>query len=111
MDSVNDLGEVVERILTVYTQIPYAHGDLRCEGIFDRQNHRYVLMTLGWDEGKRVHFPLVHIDIIEGKTWIEKDNTEAGVAEDLVRAGIPKSKIVIAFRSLEMRKHMEYAVA
>jgi XisI protein len=111
MDSMSTYRDAIERVLTVYTKIPYAHGDLRCEEIFDRENDRYALITLGWNAGKRVHFPLVHIDIIGGKVWIEKDNTEEGVALELVQAGIPKSQIVLAFRSPEVRKHTEFAVA
>ena len=57
-----------------------------------------------------MHFPLVHIDIVGGKVLIEKDNTEDGVATELVEAGIPKTQIVLAFRSPEVRKQTEYAV-
>jgi hypothetical protein len=105
------LREAVERVLTVYTTIPYAHGELRCEALLDREHDRYALITLGRDAGKRVHFPLVHINIVDGKVWIEKDNTEGGVAPELVQAGIPKSHIVLAFRPPDVRKHTDYAVA
>ena len=111
MDSLSTLRQAVERVLAVYTKIPYAHGELRCEALFDREHDRYALITLGWDAGKRVHFPLVHIDIVGGKVWIEKDNTEDGVASELVQAGIPKSQIVLAFRPPEVRKQTEFAVA
>jgi hypothetical protein len=111
MDPLNAYRQAVESVLDVYTKIPYAHGDLRCEAIFDRAHDRYALLTVGWDLGKRVHFCLVHIDIIGGKVWIEWDNTEDGVAPELVAAGIPKSHIVLAFRPPEVRKHTEYAVA
>ena len=111
MDSLNMYRQAVESVLTVYTTIPYAHGDLRCEALFDREHDRYALMSLGWMAGDRVHFCLVHIDIIDGKLWIEHDNTEDGVATELVEAGVPKSHIVLAFRSPEFRKHTEYAVA
>jgi hypothetical protein len=111
MDPLTSYRQTVERVLSVYTKIPYAHGELRCEVLFDREHDRYALITLGWNAGKRVHFPLVHIDIVGGKIWIEKDNTEDGVAPELVQAGIPKSQIVLAFRSPEVRKHTEFAVA
>jgi hypothetical protein len=111
MDPLSTYRQVVEDVLTVYTKIPYAHGQLRCEALFDREHDRYALVTLGWSAGKRVHFPLVHIDIIGGKLWIEKDNTEDGVATELVQAGVPKSQIVLAFRSPEVRQHTEFAVA
>ena len=111
MDPLSMYRQAVERVLTVYTKIPYAHGELRCEALFDREHDRYALITLGWNAGKRVHFSLVHIDIVGDKVWIEKDNTEDGVAAELVQAGIPKSHIVLAFHSPEVRKHTEYAVA
>jgi len=111
MDPLNAFRQAIEHVLTVYTNIPYAHGDLRCEALFDRERDRYALITLGWNAGKRVHFPLVHIDIVGGKVWIEKDNTEDGIALELVQAGIPKSHIVLAFRSPELREQTEYAVA
>ena len=111
MDPLSTYRQAVEQVLAAYTKIPYAHGDLRCEALFDREHDRYALITLGWSAGKRVHFLLVHIDIVGGKVWIEKDNTEDGVASELVQAGIPKSQIVLAFHSPAVRKHTEYAVA
>ena len=111
MDPLSTYRQAVERVLTGYTKIPYAHGDLNCEALFDRERDRYALVTLGWSEGKRVHFVLVHINLVGGKVWIDKDNTEEGVAPALVEAGIPKSDIVLAFRSPEVRQHTEYAVA
>ena len=111
MEHLTKYRQAIEDVLTVYTKIPYAHGDLRCEATFDREHDRYALITLGWKAGKRVHFALVHINIVDGKLWIEHDNTEAGVAPKLIEAGIPKSHIVLAFRPPEVRKHTDYAVA
>lgn len=111
MDSLSAYRDAVKRVLMTYAKIPYAHGELSCEALFDGVNDRYALVTLGWQAGKRVHFVLVHIDIRDGKVWIEKDNTEEGVARELVEAGVPKSQIVLAFRPPEVRKETEYAVA
>ncbi len=111
MATVNAYEDILEKILDVYTKIPYAHGNLTCEGIFDRSRGRFVLMTLGWDGDERVHHSLVHIDIVDGKLWIQNDNTEHGIATELVQAGIPKSHVVLAFRPPEVRAHTEYAVA
>ena len=79
--------------------------------MFDREHDRYLLVNVGWDEGKRVHGSLVHIDIIDGKVWIQRDGTEEGVAQELVRAGIPKERIVLGFRPPELRPHTGYAAA
>jgi hypothetical protein len=111
MDTLNTYKDIVEQILGVYTTIPYSRGDLRCEAIFDRQRGRFVLMTVGWDDEERVHFPVIHIDIVDGKLWIQTDNTDCAIASELVAAGIPKSDIVLAFRPPEVRNLTEYAVA
>jgi len=111
VDPIANIRQTVEQVLSVYTTIPYAHGELRCEALFDREHDRYALITLGWNAGKRVHFPLVHINIIGGKLWIEKDSTEDGIAVELAAAGVPKSQIVLAFRPPEVRELTEYAVA
>jgi hypothetical protein len=111
MAALTAYADIVEQVLEVYTKIPYAHGNLTCESIFDLPRGRYALITLGWEDDERVHHVLVHIDMIDGKLWIQTDNTEHGIAPKLVQAGIPKSDIVLAFQPQEVRKHTEYAVA
>ena len=111
MDSLERDRSIIESILSEYTKIPYAYGDIQTEAVFDRANDRYLLMNVGWDEGKRVHGSLAHIDIIDGKLWIQRDGTEHGIAKELVQAGIPKDRIVLAFRPPEIRRLTEYAVA
>ena len=110
MGAIEERRQIIEEILTEYTRIPYAYGDIQTEAVFDRMNDRYLLMNVGWDEGRRVHGALVHIDIIQGKVWIQRDGTEHGIAKELVAAGIPKDQIVLAFRPEKVRQYTEYAV-
>ncbi|MCI0698877.1 XisI protein [candidate division KSB1 bacterium] len=111
MDTLETYRQIIETVLDEYTRIPYAHGDFHTEAVFDRVKDRYLLVNVGWDNGRRVHGSLVHIDIINGKLWIQRDGTEHGVAKELVKAGIPKDRIVLAFHPPEIRPHTEYAVA
>ena len=110
MDTLDTYREIIENILMEYTKIPYAYGDIRTEAVFDRKNDRYLLMNVGWDNDKRVHGSLVHVDIINGKVWIQRDGTEHGIAKELVQAGIPKDHIVLGFRPVEVRQYTEYAL-
>ena len=110
MDTIETYRAIVEQVLAEYAQIPYAYGEIQTQTIFDRTGDHYLLVNVGWDEG-RVHGCLVHIDIIDGKLWIQRDGTEDGIANELVKAGVPKEHIVLGFRSLELRKHTEFAVA
>jgi len=57
MDPLSAYRQAVERVLTVYTKIPYAHGNLRCEALFDREHDRYALVTLGLEHRQARAFP------------------------------------------------------
>ncbi|CAN5730174.1 hypothetical protein BH24ACI1_BH24ACI1_07860 [soil metagenome] len=111
MDKLENFRNVIERILTEYAAIPFAYGEIDSEAVFDRAKDRYLLMTVGWKNERRVHSCLVHVDIIDGKFWIQRDGTEDGIAAELERAGISKGDIVLAFHEPEVRKFTEYAVA
>ena len=53
----------------------------------------------------------MHVDIIDGKFWIQRDGTERGIARELLEAGVSEGRIVLAFRSLEMRKISDFTIA
>ncbi len=110
MDTLDTYRQIIEDILIEYTKIPYAHVDVQTEAIFDRTNDRYALVNIGWDGRHRVHSTLVHVDILNNKIWIQQDNTEHGIAKELVSAGIPKGQIVLGFHPEEIRQHTEYAI-
>jgi hypothetical protein len=101
---------IIEQVLTEYSKYPYAYGEIERQLVFDRPRDHYLLMSVGWDK-RRVHGCLVHIDMINGKCWIQRDGTESGIAHDLEAAGIPKDHIVLAFRPPAVRPHTGYAVA
>jgi hypothetical protein len=105
------LREIVERVLAEYARIPYAYGQIETQTVFDRTGDHYLLVNVGWDNGRRVHGCLVHIDLIDGKAWIQCDGAEQGIAADLEQAGITRSHIVLGFRPPEIRKYTDYAVA
>src|SRR5215216_326042 len=111
MDQLDQYRSLIEASLTEYSQIPYAYGEIESRLIVDRSNDQYVLLNVGWDAGRRVHSCLIHIDIIAGKVWIQRDGTEEGIAKTLVQKGIPKDQIVLAFQAKERRPYTGYAVA
>jgi hypothetical protein len=94
-----------------YAQLSYAYGEVEREVVSDHRCDHYLLLAVGWDSAQRVHGSVVHIDIINGKVWIQRDGTEPGIAEDLVAAGIPQDHIVLAFRPPDLRQYTGYAVA
>ena len=111
MDGLDNYRQIIEQVLSEYAQLPYSYGSIEREVVFDRKHDRYVLLSVGWERDRRVHGSLVHIDIINGKIWIQRDGTEHGIATDLLEAGVPKDHIVLAFRPPDIRKYTEFAVA
>lgn len=111
MDKLERYRGIVKRVFSEYAAIPYAHGDLKCEAVFDEDSNRYLLVTVGWDRDRYIHFTLVHIDITETKLWVQWDRTEDGIATELVAAGVPKEDIVLGFKSESARQETEFAVA
>jgi hypothetical protein len=78
---------------------------------FDQERDQYLLLKTGWKGDQRVHGTTLCLRIRKGRIWIEEDWTEYGIAADLLRAGVPKEDIVLAFQHPEMRPLTEFAVA
>ncbi|WP_293114570.1 XisI protein [Moorena sp. SIO4G3] len=72
---------------------------------------QYLIISEGWNNQEHLHSCLIHVEILNSKIWIQCDNTEDGIANDLVAAGIPKSDIVLAFHPPDVRKFTEFAVS
>lgn len=111
MDTLNKYRKSIEKVLKNYINISYANGEIENEIILDRINDRYLIMSLGWENVRRIHGCVVHIDIIDGLIWIQRDGTEDGIATELEQEGIPKNKIVLGFHEPDVRQHTGYAVA
>lgn len=111
MDKLEKYQNIVENLLREYAEKPYGFGEIERRAIFDRRQNSYLLYIVGWHGKRRYHGIVTHIDIINGKIWIQRDGTEDGIADDLESAGVPKSDIVLAWHEPELRKYTEYAVA
>ncbi len=111
MDAPAEWRDLIERLLIEETRIPISYGTSRSTPCFDRAQDHYLLFAVGWDGHKRVHAPLIHVDIIDGKLWIQHDGTERGIALDLEAGGVPKDHIVLAFQHASRRLYGDYAAA
>ena len=54
---------------------------------------------------------LIHMDIINGKIWAQRNSTEIDLGAVLTGQGVPKSDIVIGFFTPKMREYSDYALA
>jgi hypothetical protein len=110
MDQRDRYREIVRRLIEEHASYNPAYGDIRTEAVVDRERDHYVVMQMGWHGGRRVHGSIIHIDIRDGKVWIEHNGTDARLGEELVAAGIPRSDIVLGFQPAELRPLTSYGV-
>jgi hypothetical protein len=110
MDPVERYRTVVRNLLQEYARYKPSHGEIETEVIVDPERDHYELMHVGWDRGRRVHGPVIHIDIINGKVWIQYNGTSERIAEELVAAGIPREAIVLGFHRPQVRHLTGFAV-
>jgi XisI protein len=78
--------------------------------LFDDERGHYQLLYVGWRGNKRDFGCVLHLDIKDGKIWIQHDGTEVGVANQLVELGVPKQDIVLAFHEPQVRQFTDFAV-
>lgn len=80
------------------------------ETIFDCDRDHYQLVYVGWQESRRVYGVVLHVDIIDGKIWVQQDGREVGIANQLVELGVPKQDIVLGMDPPMMRDLTDFAV-
>jgi len=111
MDKLTNYYQLIYPILKEYADLPYYDPNLKHKLIISDDKKDYLLMTIGWRNDVKIHGCVVHLEIINDKIWIHRDGLEDGIADDLVRAGIPKSEIVLAFHPPNVRHFTEFAVS
>ncbi len=110
MDKLNQYRGLIEEMLDKYSEIKLSYGEIEIYTFFDRERDHYQVFEAGWNKYKRVFGPLIHIDILDGKIWIQHDGTEVGIANELVELGIPKHDIVLGYHAKIMRQYDGFAV-
>ncbi len=109
MAKVAEYREAVKQVVRNHARHQLAYGEIEVQSVFDTEGDHYQLIHAGWHKKQRQYGCLMHIDIKDDKIWIQYDGTEAGVANELVALGVPKSDIVLAYLSPFARQHTEFA--
>lgn len=111
MATLDELHRAIEKVFASWRELPSPEASFQIVSVCDREQNRYLLREEGWEGRKRVHGVLADLEIKDGKVWIQADNTDRPLAEELLRLGIPREQIVLGFRSPERRAASEFAAA
>jgi hypothetical protein len=110
MDKVARYRAYIQQIIDEYSQYTPSYGEVELEVIADTVHDHYQLLSVGWNKHQRIHGSLLHLDIRDGKIWIQYDGTEEGIANRLVAMGVPHDDIVLAFHPPYKRKYTDFAI-
>ena len=112
MDTQLKYQTIIKRVLQEHLNYRVTlPDDYTSQIIFDDERGRYLVLDMGWNSDNYLHATPIHISLLDGKVWVQYDDTEDGVATDLVSAGIAKEDIVLGFRHPKIRQHTGFAVA
>ena len=101
---------VIQEFLKEYSCYKPSHGEIEIQTLFDNETDHYQVVGVGWDRGERIYGVSIHLDIKDGKIWIQVNNTEIDLGQELVERGVAKNDIVIGFQPPYIRVHSGYAI-
>ena len=108
MENVTRYREIIHRLLEEYRVFltDLTKTDVDTEILCDDKNGQYMVMRIGWRAETRVHRPLFYLRFKDNKIHVEEDWTKEGIANELMRAGVPASDIVLAFNPPDLQSEM-----
>ncbi|HAZ47962.1 MAG TPA: XisI protein [Cyanobacteria bacterium UBA11369] len=111
MEKLSKYRAIARQVIDDYARYKPSFGNIDLSPVYDTERDHYLLVSFGWNGERRVHSTIVHLRVFEEKIWLERDETEEGVTQDLLALGVIKEDIVLAFYHLEDRKLTEFAIA
>jgi XisI protein len=109
---------VVEQLIRRYAAAdqPQARADqsqveMETQLVIDTERGHYQWWNIGWRGFDRIYRCNVHLDIKDGKIWLQENWTEEDPAAALVLMGVPREDIVLGLQPPYKRPYTDYGVA
>jgi XisI protein len=87
------------------------NSGIETQVICDRDRDHYQLVSLGWQGHRRFYSCLMHLDIKDGKIWIQRNQSDRLIAQELVALGVPPEDIILGLQPEYARPDTGYGVA
>jgi hypothetical protein len=113
MADLNLYRQVIEDLLQDFHGYSYSRkqDNVESELILDRERDHYLWLEVGWQDNEYVYAPFIHIDIKDGKIWLQRNFTDVDLGKKLIEMGVKKEDIILGLHSPFMRKFSGYGVA
>jgi hypothetical protein len=111
MDKLTNYRQYIKKFLQEQTQGQTIGGDIETEVIFDLDRNRYLLIDVGWQEHQRIYNCVIHLEIRDGKIWIQRNQTDRPIADVFIGMGVVKEDIVLGLQPPYIREYTGLGVA
>lgn len=112
MERVKEYQNIIIQLLEKYIHFKGDNqSDVETEFIADRERNHFLIMNVGWKDKTPVYHTIIHIDIKDGKVWVQQDWTDAVIVDELIENGILQSDIVLGFLAPYKRPYSGFAAA
>ena len=111
MDRVELFETCIKEVLKNYAKYLSGNGIYKIQTVFDTEEKRFLVQSIGWQGTERIFSTLVQFEIIDEKIWFQHNDTEEEFIPELEERGIQKQDIVLGFYPPEDRKFTDFAVA
>ena len=111
MDKVEQYRSLVKTLITRYASEDISSQDVDVELVLDVEHDHYQWMNVGWEGLSRIYSCIVHLDIKDGKVWLQQNLTDRNPAEELVDMGVAREDIVLGLHPPYKRPYTDYGVA
>lgn len=111
VDKVALYQELAECLIRQYADNDRPQAGVETQVLIDTERGHYQWWQVGWRGFDRIYRCIIHLDIKEGKIWLQENLTEADPAEELVAMGVPREDIVLGLQPPEKRPYTDYGVA
>ena len=112
MGKVEKYRKIVQEVLTKYAADRSGQSqseEIETQLLFDTANDHYQLLRVGWHKRTQTFLVIFHFDIRDGKIWLQQNASDFDIVSEIEKEGVPKSDIVLAFHSPQMRPFTGYA--
>lgn len=111
MDKIAQYQQIILATLEEYAAIKKTlTPGVTSQLIVDKENHHYQLLSIGWHNNRFIYTIAFHFDLINGKIWIQQNNTDVLIADELVEKGVNREDIVLGFVPEKARGYGGYAM-
>lgn len=111
MDKITKYRQILDKYLSHRASLKLASSPgAKAHLVIDREKDEYVLLWVGWTEGKYKHGLMFHFQITDGKVWIHENRTDIDLVKVLAAEGIAGADIVLGFVAPYMRDGAKVSV-